>query len=134
MSDEVTQAQEWDQVKEDYEWERSIELKLSNLGKAVVGLSGGLLVVLVLTGLQGKVVFRLVKANAMVVDSINSIVNTINGGPVDKPDSTVSYTEPSKTVETPEADPQELEELRRRMEESGYNQDVNSFIKKEGEL
>ncbi len=118
----VETQKNWDQVSDDYEWERSIELKLSTQGKMIIGLGAGVLVVLGLTGLQGKVVLRLVKANAMVVNTINSIINTIGGIAVDRPDSNVSYTEPSKTVETPEPDPQELEELRKRMEESGYNE------------
>lgn len=103
-------------VADDYEWERSIELKLSTQGKMIIGLGAGVLITLALTGVQGKIVVRLVKANAMIIEAINTISGAMG----------------EKTVDQPEPDQRELDELRRRMEESA-SADIPSFLRKDGD-
>ncbi len=109
---------DWDAASDDLEWERSIELKLSTQGKMIIGLGAGVLVTLALTGLQGKVVVRLVKENAMVIDAINTINVALGGSQHSTPDSSVPYNQPEKTVEQPQPNQEELEELRRNIEAS----------------
>ncbi len=109
-------------IEDDYidDWSRSIEIKLNNQGKMIVAIGAGLLVTVGLTALQGKVVITLVKANKMVVDTLNTIINGVNGN-VSGERSPVSYTAPQGTVDESKIeppDPEELEELKRRMEAS----------------
>jgi hypothetical protein len=117
-------------VADDYEWERSIELKLSTQGKMIIGLGAGVLITLALTGVQGKIVVRLVKANAMIIEAINTISGAMGG--TSTATMNVPYNEPEKTVEQPEPDQRELDELRRRMEESA-SADIPSFLRKDGD-
>ena len=107
-------------LQEDYEWERSIELKLSRQGKMIVGIGVGLLTVAFLNGVQAKVVMRLVKANGLIIDRVNTITGVLNTDTPNTTNSNVSYTQPSKTVGIPDVDPEQLEELKRRIEESNY--------------
>jgi len=100
-------------------WANSIELKLSNQGKIILGLGGVVLITLMLTVMQGKVVITLVKANKQIIDALNGIINGPDNDVGGK--HNVSYTEPQGKVDESKIEPlnaEELEELRIRMEAS----------------
>ena len=106
-------------VEDDYidDWSNSIEIKLSRQGKLIIGIGGVVLATLMLTVLQGKVVITLVKAHKSVVDTLNGIIS----GPNSSQPVQVSYTEPQGKVDESKIEPlnpEELEELRIRMEAS----------------
>lgn len=68
-----TRAEANANINEDYweEWAASIEFKVSRQGQFLLGVGGVLLITLAITGLQGKVVAKLVKGFGEVVDVLN---------------------------------------------------------------
>ncbi len=99
-------SNDWD------DWANTIELKVSRQGQVLLGLGVGLAVTLLLTGMNGRVIIRLTKGHAMLVDAINLMV----GGAPDR--ATVSYSEPTGRIDESRIEPvdeQELKDLQERI-------------------
>ena len=99
-------SNDWD------DWANTIELKVSRQGQLLLGLGVGLAVTLILTGMNGRVIIRLTKGHAMLVDAINMMV----GGTPDR--ATVSYSEPTGRIDESKIEPvdeQELKDLQERI-------------------
>ena len=108
----------------DYEWERSIEIRLSRHGQALIGIGAGLLVVAALNMLQGKIVINLAKGQKMIVEVLGGLntstpTRSVVSDSTPASTSSVKYAEPSGRVDTPQPNEAELEELRNLMRESG---------------
>lgn len=111
-------------------WINSVEIKLSNQGKMILGLGAGLLVTLMLTVMQGKVVITLVKAQREIVNAINNIIGSGPIGAHSGSSGAVSYAEPQGKVDESKAEPidqDEFDELKLRMDAS-----TNDVIDPEG--
>jgi hypothetical protein len=132
-------ADPWD------EWATTIEVKLNRNGQIAVGAAVGALAALVLIGLQGKIVINLMKAQGQIIESLNSFAGVkttqaspiptrpvVDTGPVPAPDpdvqrakGNVEYSRPSGAVrEAPAPDPDELDELRRLMNQASIETDL----------
>jgi len=115
---QVVEDSDWDN------WSQSIEIKLSNQGKMILGLGAGVLITLMLTVLQGKVVITLVKAHKEVVDVLNTLTGVVGDGTNAANRVSTDYTKPQGRIDESKIDPIDLEtaeELRIRMEASTKN-------------
>lgn len=112
FADVPSRAEVRDNIEEDYwsEWTSSIDLKLSRQGQMILGLGGVVLITLALTGLQGKVVVKLVKGYGEIVDILNKSSLNPNATGGSEP-SGGRYSKPSGNIDESKVGPVDEEEL-----------------------
>ena len=96
-------------------WERTIELKISNQGKMILGLAAGTAVVGVITLMQGRIVLNVAKSHGQLIEIVNGLAAMLSGGDTPTGNSQVRYSSPAKPTENLAVDDELLQELADKM-------------------
>ena len=96
-------------------WERTIELKISNQGKMILGLAAGTAVVGVITLMQGRIVLNVAKSHGQLIEVVNGLAAMLNNGDVNTGSMAPRYSSPTKVAEEVPVDSELLEELNSKM-------------------
>jgi hypothetical protein len=115
-SSQVVEDSSWD------EWARTIEFKVSRQGQLIIGVAVGTVVALGLGVLNGRLVIKLIQGHGQLVQAINPLLSSVNGdGTQANSNSRVSYSAPSKSVDTTKAGPVDedlMNDLKEKLETS----------------
>lgn len=103
------------------DWTDSVDIRLSNLSRGLIGVGAGLLVFGGLTLLNGRITLKLIRMQNEIVSTINEVGGSLMGGPNGAHTAGTSYVAPTGRVTTePEpVDPELAQELRDKIEKSG---------------
>jgi hypothetical protein len=104
------------------DWARTIEFKVSRQGQLIIGVAVGTVVALGLGVLNGRLVIKLVQGHGQLVQAINPLLTSLTSdGTQANSNSRVSYSAPSKSVDTTKAGPVDedlMNDLKEKLESS----------------